>query len=364
MTMYAERLRRIQAAMHGEKIDLFLVSPSADLRYLTGYEGHVSERPTLLALRVDGDPLMLIAGLEAPRAAGIEDVRLVPYEETDNPYLSLFEALGRPQPATVAITDQTWARVLLELQGVMEDAQFVSAAGTMRLLRMVKSDAECDLLHRAGSIADRAFEALVQLRFAGRTERQIAAALEELLREGGLTTGAFGPIVASGPNSASPHHITGDREIHEGDALVLDFGGTLDGYMADTTRTVHVGTPSDEFVHVYEVVRQAQDAAVQAVQPGVAAQTIDAAARDIISAAGYGAFFIHRTGHGIGLDTHEEPYIVAGNSLPLEAGMTFSVEPGVYLPNRFGIRIEDIVAVGESGALRLNEAPRELIVVH
>jgi D-alanyl-D-alanine dipeptidase len=229
---------------------------------------------------------------------------------------------------------------------------------------MIKSEQELGHLRRAGALADAAFVELLEVRFAGRSERSIAEDLNGLLRDQGLLVSGHLPIVASGPNSASPHHLTGEREIHEGDAVVLDFGGTVEKYYADITRTVHVGTPDDDFRGVYAVVRQAQEAGVQAVSPGVEAQEVDTVTRGVIGAAGYADFFIHRTGHGIGLEGHEEPYIVEGNALTLASGMAFSVEPGVYLPGRFGVRIEDIVAVTNDGVERLNQASLELAVVH
>jgi D-alanyl-D-alanine dipeptidase len=276
----------------------------------------------------------------------------------------LHDLTGDLAAQSVAVSDRMWAAVLLRLQQVFPRARFQRLQTFLARLRMVKSESELELLRRAAHMGDRAFEKIVELRFTGRTERTIARDLEELLTGEGLAGGRVGPIVASGPNAASPHHEAGDREIHEGDAVVLDFGGSVDGYQADITRTVYVGIPDTEFRHVYDVLRQAQDAGVAAVRPDVPAESVDRAAREVIDAAGYGAFFMHRTGHGIGLDGHEEPFIIASNTLPLRTGMTFSVEPGIYLPGRFGARIEDIVAVTADGQERLNAAPRDLIVVH
>jgi Xaa-Pro aminopeptidase len=200
------------------------------------------------------------------------------------------------------------------------------------------------------------------VRFAGRRELDVAADLAESLRAHGHETVEF-TIVGSGPNGASPHHEAGEREIRPGDAVVLDFGGRMAGYCSDITRTVVVGEPEPELVRVHGIVRAAQQAGVEAVAPGVPCEAVDAAARAVIEEAGFGEAFMHRTGHGIGLDVHEPPYIVAGNRTPLEPGMTFSVEPGIYLAGRFGVRIEDIVAVTRDGVERLNEAPRELATV-
>jgi Xaa-Pro aminopeptidase len=226
----------------------------------------------------------------------------------------------------------------------------------------VKDDEEVELLRTVALAADEAFADLLELPFAGRRELDVADVVRERLVERGHETTDFA-IVASGPNGASPHHGAGERTIESGDAVVLDFGGTREGYYSDITRTVFVGEPQEEHRAVYEVVRSAQQAAFDAVRPGATAQEVDRAARGVISEAGYGERFVHRTGHGIGLDLHEPPYIVEGNETLLEPGMTFSDEPGIYLPGRFGVRIEDQVVVTTNGAERLNEASRELTVV-
>jgi D-alanyl-D-alanine dipeptidase len=346
-------------------IDLLLVAPSADLRYLTGYARGASERPTLLALRPSLDPAIAVPELEAAGAEQIAGVRVVTYSETDNPYAVLSSALGFSpggvQPLRIAISPQMWAEFLLRLQETF-DAAFVSAVPLLGRLRSVKGPDELELLERAASAVDAAVVQVVQSPFAGRTERQIADEINTWLRNEGVEVAQWGPIVASGPNAASPHHLTGDREIREGDAVILDFGCTHEGYQADITRTVHVGEPNDEFRRVYQVVQDAQQAGVEAARKGVAAQAVDRAARRLIDDAGYGEFFVHRTGHGLGLDVHEEPYIVEGNQLPLQAGMVHSVEPGIYLPGRFGVRIEDIVVVTEQAARRLNNASREMTI--
>lgn len=345
-------------------IALLLAAPSADLVYLLGYGGHATERPALLAVTPGDPPVMLVPELEAPRLQDFTGVRVVSYGETDDPFVTLAYTLPNiGASASVAVSDQMWASVLLGAQRMLPGATFRSASRVLRDLRMRKDPQEIELLARAGSFADAAFEELLLRPFVGRSESEMGRQLSSLLRDAGLQVAEWGPIVASGPHSASPHHLTGERIIEEGDAVVLDFGGTVQGYQADVTRTVHAGAPDNEFRHVYELVRQAQQAGVDAVRPGVPAENVDQAARQVIHAGGYGDFFVHRTGHGLGLDVHEEPYIVEGNRLTLEAGMTFSVEPGVYLPGRFGVRIEDAVAVTAEGRRRLNNAPRELKIV-
>jgi D-alanyl-D-alanine dipeptidase len=232
----------------------------------------------------------------------------------------------------------------------------------MGRLRAVKDADELDALRHAGRAADETFRQIVGLPFVGRREEEVAADLARLLVEHGHRTAEF-TIVASGPNAASPHHEPGSRTIVPRDTVVMDFGGELAGYHSDTTRTVAVIEPTEELEQVFAVVREAQAAAVDAVRPGVTTASIDAVARGVIEAAGYGERFIHRTGHGIGLEVHEPPYLVAGDDTTLEPGITFSVEPGIYLPGRLGVRIEDIVAVTGDGVERFNRSPRDLVVV-
>jgi D-alanyl-D-alanine dipeptidase len=230
------------------------------------------------------------------------------------------------------------------------------------MLRAVKEDEELERLAAAGAAADATFEQIASVRFAGRRESEIAADLAGFLRENGHSEVDF-TVVGSGPNGANPHHEMSERTIEEGDMVVLDFGGIKDGYGSDTTRTVHVGEPTDEEREVYETVRRAQQTAFEAVRPGIECQEIDRAARQVIADAGYGQYFIHRTGHGIGLSGHEDPYIVEGNEALLEPGMAFSIEPGIYLPGRHGARIEDIVVITDDGIERLDLLPRELVVL-
>jgi Xaa-Pro aminopeptidase len=251
---------------------------------------------------------------------------------------------------------------LLGLQAALPDARFATAAGVLSRLRSRKDQGEVQLLDRAARSADETFHRVIREGLEGKTEAQIAQALSTTLIETGHDASLFW-IVGSGPNGASPHHDPGSREIRAGDTVVMDFGGRAAGYCSDVTRTVSVGEPTDEVKEVHEIVRRAQQAAFEAVRPGVPGEEIDRVARDIITEAGYGPAFIHRTGHGIGLEEHEDPYLVEGNSEPLEPGMCFSIEPGIYLEGRFGVRIEDIVVVTEGGAERLNHAPRDLVVV-
>jgi Xaa-Pro aminopeptidase len=341
-----------------------LVTPGPDLVYFTGYQPTaVTERLTLLVISRARPPAMIVPIIERPDAEGAPGasaVALSDWTDGSDPYAAaapLLDDAGR-----YAISDSAWAMHLLGLQQRLPASSYVAMTAELPMLRAVKAEDELERLAAAGAAADASFEAIVQVRFAGRRETEVAAELAELLLEHGHSQVEF-TLVASGPNGANPHHEAGERTIEEGDMVVLDFGGLKDGYGSDITRSVHVGEPTAEEREVFEIVRAAQQAGFEAVRPGVACQEIDRAARKVIADAGYGEHFIHRVGHGIGLTTHEPPYMVEGETRPLEPGMCFSIEPGIYLRDRFGVRIEDIVAVTAGGGRRLNNAGRELQIV-
>jgi D-alanyl-D-alanine dipeptidase len=359
---YADRRSRVLASAEEAGLAGLLVTPSADLVYLTGYAPLPLERLTLLALATGRGPVMVVPTLERPAAGsapGMQDVELLDWRDGEDPY----EAVARILRAgRFAITDQTWSSHLLALEQATADCLLIAMGRALPLLRAVKDPDELALLRSAGEAADASFADVLGLPFAGRREVDVAADLSRLLREHGHARVDF-TIVGSGPNGASPHHEAGERTIERGDAVVMDFGGVREGYCSDITRTVFVGEPDEEQRRVYEVVQAAQQAAFEAVRPDARAQDVDRAARAVIDEAGYGERFVHRTGHGIGLEVHEPPYIVEGDETVLAPGMTFSDEPGIYLPGRFGVRIEDQIAVTGQGAERLNEASRDLIVV-
>ncbi len=358
---FAARLGRARAMMADRSVTAMLLSVGSDLPYFTGYEAPQSERLTM-AIITDDAAVVVVPRLEAMRIeSGGDSVSVVAWDETDDPIAAVAAALPAA-PGRLAVGDQTWAVFLLGLQASLPHAEFVSATPITRELRKRKSAAEVDYLRRAAAAADRVAERLGDHRFSGCTEQEVATTISDMLVEEGHQIGKFA-IVAAGPNGASPHHEPSERIIGEGDQIVVDFGGRLGGYHSDTTRCFSVGRPDDDYTDAYAVLRRAQDAAVAAVSPGVAASAIDRTARDIIATAGYGDYFVHRTGHGIGLDVHEDPYLVAGNDETLEPGMTFSVEPGIYVPGRWGMRIEDVVVVTDEGSERLNESTRELVVV-
>jgi len=361
---YGARLARAAAAAETAGVDAVVVGPSQDMVYLTGYEPLPLERLTALVVSAGAQPVLVVPELERPGALlapGAAAVEIRGWRDGGDPYHEVARIVG-PAAHRLAVGDQLWASHLLRLERELADAEFEAAGPLLSVLRARKDPWEIAALARAGAAADAAFERLLAEGLEGRTEREVALALAALLVAEGHQTADF-TIVASGPNGASPHHEPGDRRIAAGDVVVLDFGGKLDGYCSDMTRTVSVGEPAADVKATHQIVREAQQRAFEAIAPGVTGEEADRAARDVIDAAGYGEAFFHRTGHGIGLDVHEEPYLVAGNSHPLEIGNCFSIEPGIYLEGRYGVRIEDIVALTGDGARRLNEAPRDLLVV-
>ena len=366
---YRDRLAGAVAATERAGIDALLVGVGSDLRYLTGYEAMPLERLTMLVVRPAETPRIVVPRLERAAAeAGLRTpVEIATWEETDDPYR--LATAGIPTSGRIAVSDTMLAMHLLGIQrAVAANARYSLASAVLRDLRMVKDSDEIALLRQAAHAADRVVAQIAAGPLVGRTEEDVATEVRERLIAEGHETAMFA-IVGSGPNSASPHHEASDRVIRAGEPIVLDIGGTLGGYGSDVTRTMWVtggdagNGPDERFRHLFAVLHAAQSAAATAVRPGVSCESIDSTARTIIDAEGYGENFFHRTGHGIGLEGHEEPYLVAGNGLPLRAGMAFSIEPGIYLPGEYGARIEDIVVCGEDGPVVLNEALRELLVV-
>jgi Xaa-Pro aminopeptidase len=306
---------------------------------------------------------MILPNLErlgAEGATGVAAVNVTDWADGSDPYEATAKLL-KPD-GRYAISDSAWAMHVLGLQNALPQASFFSTTDKLPMLRAIKGDDEIERLAAAGAAADASLEEIVRVRFAGRREAEVAADLAGLLIGHGHSHVEF-TVVGSGPNGANPHHEAGDRTIEEGDMVVLDFGGIKDGYCSDTTRSVHVGEPTEEELEVFEVVRAAQQTAFEAVRPGVACEEIDRAAREVITDDGYGEYFIHRVGHGIGITSHEPPYMVEGETHLIEPGMCFSIEPGIYLPGRFGVRIEDIVVATADGGQRLNATDRHIRIV-
>lgn len=360
---YRSRIERVQAEMANRNVDYLFVTPSSDLIYLLGYAAHASERLTLLGIPRDGEPFIVAPQLESMRLNERRDlIDVHVWSETESPIELVGRLVEGGEGASIAVNDQTWSGFLLGLQDEIDADRWQSATGILRELRMVKDEQEIALLRHASEATDDAWQAFVETTsFAGRTETEVGKVLSRLMTERGLQTSFL--IAASGPNSASPHYMTGDRVIQEGEPVLFDFGGRWQHYTSDVTRMVHVGEPSDEYRKVYEIVLRANLAVLDGVKPGMPCEDVDKLARDVISDVGYGEYFIHRVGHGLGLDTHEEPYMVGGNTTPLKPGMTFSDEPGIYLEGKFGIRIEDLLVVTDDGAESLNHAPRGIEIV-
>ncbi len=358
---YHQRIRRARGVMDRLGIDCLLVSVGPDLPYLTGYEAMASERLTMLVVGREDEATLVIPELEAPRVAP-GPFRIRAWSETDDPTGIVASLAGRP--AVAAVGDHMRAVFLLGLLPLLPATTFVPASVLTRVLREVKEPAEVEALRAAAQAVDRIAGSIPsEVRFGGRSEQAVARDIVEMTLGEGHETASFW-IVATGPNSASPHHEPGDRVIARGDSVVVDFGGRMSGYCSDITRTFVVGEPSAELSEVHSVVAAAQAAARSHARTGVTAASVDAAAREVITDAGYGAYFVHRLGHGIGLEGHEHPYLVAGNQQILQPGNAFSIEPGIYLPDRFGVRIEDIAVIASDGSLDvLNRSDRSLRTV-
>jgi Xaa-Pro aminopeptidase len=372
---YGERLARAQALLAERGVAALLVGVGADLRYLAGYLAMPLERLTMLVLPAKGRPSLVVPRLEAMAAATAPAIRagladVVAWDETDDAHALVAERLGPVAAAggRALVSDRLWSMHVLGLQRALPGLGLGLASELLRELRMVKDADEIALLRLAAHAADRVVAQIAGGRLVGRTELDVSREVRERLLAEGHGLAEFA-IVASGPNSASPHHDASGRVIQAGEPIVLDIGGTLDGYCSDTTRTLWVtggdpaSGPTPEFRRLFDLLRDAQAEASSAVRPGVACERIDAVARAIITAGGHGPDFFHRVGHGIGLETHEEPYMVAGNGEALRPGMAFSVEPGIYVAGRHGARIEDIVVCGPDGPDVLNESSRDLWVV-
>jgi Xaa-Pro aminopeptidase len=360
-----ERLGRVREATAKAGLGAVLLTPGPDLRYVTGYDAKQLERLTCLVVPADGEAFLVVPRLELPAAqespAGSLGVELVPWDETDDPYALVARRLPGGL-ASVGVADRMWAVMALRFRAAMPGAEQVAAGGVLRELRMRKSAAEVAALREAGAAIDRVHRRVPEFLRAGRTEREVGRDIADAIIAEGHEAVDF-VIVGSGPNGANPHAELSDRVIRAGEPVVVDIGGTMpSGYCSDSTRNYCVGEPPADYAAYFAVLEEAQRLSREAVRPGVTPEAVDAAARDVIAAAGHGEHFFHRTGHGIGLESHEDPYIVAGNREPLEPGMAFSIEPGIY-PGPHGARIEDIVVCTEDGYEAMNVTERGLVVV-
>jgi Xaa-Pro aminopeptidase len=363
--VYARRLAAAAAAGADAGLAGLVITPGYDLRYLVGSKAQTFERLTALVIPASGQPTVVVPRLELAslKESAVAELGLAvrDWVDGDDPYRLVAAALGAA-PVAVAVTDSMPALHLLPLADLLGTTP-VLATGVLRGLRMIKDPAEIDTLREAGAAIDRVHARVPEFLVPGRTEADVAADIADAIVAEGHSQVSF-VIVGSGPHGADPHHEYSDRELAPGDVVVVDIGGVCEpGYNSDSTRTYSLGEPDAAVAQQYSVLQRAQRAAVDAVRPGVTAEQVDSAARQVLAEAGLAEYFVHRTGHGIGLAVHEEPYIVAGNDLPLAPGMAFSVEPGIYFPGRWGARIEDIVVVTEDGAITVNNRPHELVVV-
>jgi Xaa-Pro aminopeptidase len=373
---YDDRLRRAQDVLAGRGLRALLIGVGAELRYLTGYSALPLERLTMLVLLPAGPPTLVVPRLEemaarlAP-AARSGAVEVVAWDETDDPHAIVGSRVGcdlTPVGSKVLVNDRLWASHVFALGAVLPEVELGLASELLSDLRMVKDEDEIELLRIAARAADRVVDQIASGRLVGRTEHDVSREVRDRLVTEGHETADFA-IVASGPNSASPHHEPTNRVIQAGEPIVLDIGGVLGGYCSDTTRTLWVTGgdpqkgPDEEFLRIFGLVREAQAEASSAIRPGMPCERLDEIARHIIEAGGYGPQFLHRLGHGIGLEVHEDPYLVAGNDESLPHGAAFSIEPGIYVEGRYGVRIEDIVVCGPDGPLVLNESSRDLRIV-
>ncbi len=363
--VYARRLAAAAAAAAEAGLAGLVITPGYDLRYLVGSRAQTFERLTALVLPASGDPAVVVPRLELASlkgsAVGELGLPVRDWVDGEDPYRLVSAALGGG-PAATAVTDSMPALHLLPLAAALGQLPML-ATDVLRDLRMVKEECEIDALRKAGASIDRVHARVPEFLRPGRTEAEVAADIAEAIVAEGHSEVAF-IIVGSGPHAADPHHGYTDRELQMGDIVVVDIGGAYEpGYHSDSTRTYSIGAPSSDVAQRYSVLQRAQRVAFDAVRPGATAEQVDAAARDVLAEAGLAEFFVHRTGHGIGLSVHEEPYIVAGNDLALTPGMAFSIEPGIYFPGQWGARIEDIVIVTDDGALAVNNRPHDLVVV-
>lgn len=367
--MKPDRLSRLYNLMNADGLTALILNPGPALTYLTGLQFHLMERPTLVIFAPPATPVIVLPNLESGKLSqSLFELKSFTYGDNPAKWGDAIRAAcqeSKLDGKTVAVEPLRLRFMELQyLQNAAPQAQFVSGETTLNSLRIQKDQHEVDAMQKAVRIAEQGFLGMLERAKAGMTERELAAELSlGLLRAGSEPELPFSPIIASGPNSANPHAVPTDRKLSSGDLVVVDWGATYEGYFSDLTRTLAVGEVNPELIHIASVVAEANGAGRAAAKPGVMAGAVDHAARTVISAAGYGEFFTHRTGHGLGMETHEQPYIFGENTLLLEEGMTFTVEPGIYLPGRGGVRIEDNMVVTSTGAETLSSLPRELFPI-
>jgi Xaa-Pro dipeptidase len=366
--MNPQRIQRLVHETLAHGLDGLALMPGPNMVYLSGIHAHVSERPIILFIPVDDEPAIIIPELESSKAqaAGVPEERIFSWND-DQGYTSAFQmACAQIELSDWLLGVEALHMRVLELELLHRYAPGLTVAHAepiMSALREVKDNGELSAMGRAAVAAETAMHKLLPRIRTGQSEKQIAAMLLQELTESGSEAAAFSPIVSAGPNSASPHAVPTDRLLQPGDLLVVDWGAVADDYPSDITRTFAVGELEPELAHVYEIVKKANQAAKAIARPGATGRDLDRAAREVVAAAGYGDYFFHRTGHGLGLEVHESPYIMEANTEPLKMGNVFTIEPGIYLAGRGGVRIEDDIVITANGSRSLTTFPRDLIQV-
>jgi Xaa-Pro dipeptidase len=367
--MIESRFDQLNASLRTSDLDAVILNPGSTLTHLTGLHFHLMERPVVLLFAKDQDPAIVLPELELQKVASLPyKLQVFPYSENpsewDNAFRKATQALGLDGKRIGVEPRQLRLLEFRHVKAGAPEADYPDASEVLSSLRLRKDQAEVEAMRRAIKIAQDALEATIPLIKIGMTEKELSSELVvQLLRQGSEPELPFAPIVSGGPNAANPHASPSERNLQAGDLLVVDWGATYDGYISDLTRTFAVGEVEDEYKENHQIVQEAKAAGRAAGKPGVPCANVDKAARDVIEKTGYGKYFTHRTGHGIGMEGHEEPYMRGDNMQLLEPGMAFTVEPGIYLPNRNGVRIEDNVVITETGADVLSDMPREIRIV-
>ena len=367
--MTQPRFDQLNASLRTSGLDAVILNPGPTLTHLTGLHFHLMERPVVLLFAKDQNPAIVLPELELQKVASLPyPLQVFAYPENPSEWDSAFrkatQALGLDGKRIGVEPRQLRLLEFRHVKAGAPEADYPDASDVLSSLRLRKDQVEVDAMRRAVRIAQEALEATIPLIKIGMTEKELSSELVvQLLKQGSEPEMPFAPIVSGGPNAANPHASPSERKLQVGDLLVFDWGATYDGYISDLTRTFAVGEVDDEYKKIHEIVQEANAAGRAAGKPGVPCADVDKAARDVIEKAGYGVYFTHRTGHGIGMEGHEEPYMRGDNMQLLEPGMAFTVEPGIYLPNRNGVRIEDNVVITQSGADVLSDMPREMRVV-
>ncbi|AEF93441.1 peptidase M24 [Desulfotomaculum nigrificans CO-1-SRB] len=359
MKVQEQRFMKAQGLLAARQLDAVVVTSPPNFFYFSGIWLDSNERLQAVVIPKTGTPKIIVHEMFREEVSGVKEFEQLFWSDGIPPIELLAKVL--PAAGTVSVDNQWPSGNLISLMEVNKQLSYVHSTPILGALRLIKDDAEIKLLEESANYADQIMDRVIEFVKPGVTELEVAEEIKKLFRKEGINQLSFEPIVATGSNAAMPHHVPDDTVLREGDTVVIDMGGIKDYYCSDITRTIVLGEATPEIEKVYQVVQRAQEAAVKAIKPGLAMQDIDQVARGIITEAGYGEYFTHRTGHGLGIEVHEEPYLSPGNRQILKEGMVVSVEPGIYLPGKFGVRIEDIVVVTADGAERMNHYPRHLI---